>query len=423
MDRIDKMENLGNTIKDSIQINMPIHLDRILGPVVYLVLSVLITIIVLVVIWAQSYNYYTPENLIIHTNSFLKKWEAVYGAAANGRKSLNEYLTTLTNEKKIQPNQKCLGNFYIMTANAAATGVSPDGVLLPGLPICNIEALSFLLRAGCRGFIFDVHEPLSDRGKPFISILDANPNKKWRTTSMNSLPFRDPINRLRAEAFGEGSLGQTQIVQIKNTTDPIFIYLRFNRLHKPEFYNAVAADLENAFKDYRLDYTWAAGRRETDFYTTDIQEFMGKVVIICNQKAAGSVLEDFINITPVSSVKANYSTADVQNITADEIMKVKPIIQQHLCAAFDVPGTPEAIKNTLDWKRAQDLGIQMVGLNFFSDAGNLNGYRETFGLYSFKVKPEALRYSVKLSNAPRRAGQESNMNGGNITVPELQLRT
>ena len=103
-------------------------------------------------------------------------------------------------------------------------------------------------------------------------------------------------------------------------------------------------------------------------------------------------------------------------------MKVKPIIQQHLCAAFDVPGTSEAIKNTLDWKRAQDLGIQMVGLNFFSDAGNLKGYRDTFGLYSFKVKPEALRYSVKLSNAPRRAGQESNMNGGNITVPELQLR-
>ena len=422
MDRIDKMENLGNSIKDSIQINMPIQLDRILGPVVYLVLTVLITIIVLIVIWAQSYNYYTPENLIIHTNSFLKKWEAVYGAAANGRKSLNEYLTTLTNEKKIQPNQKCLGNFYIMTANAAGTGVSPDGILLPGLPICNIEALSFLLRAGCRGFIFDVHEPLSEKGKPFISVLDANPNKKWRTISMNRLPFRDPINRLRAEAFGEGSLGQTQIVQIKNTTDPIFIYLRFNRLHKPEFYNAVAADLENAFKDYRLDYTWAAGRRETDFYTTDIQEFMGKVVIICNQKAAGSQLEDFINITPVSSVKANYSTSDIQNITADEIQKVKPIIQQHLCAAFDVPGTPEAIKNTLDWKRAQDLGIQMVGINFFSDAGNLQGYRDTFGLYSFKLKPEALRYSVKLSAAPRRAGQDSNMNGGNITVPELQLR-
>ena len=420
MDRMDTLRNIGETIQNMVQIEEPIVLDTMLGLAPFAGIAVLILVIVLVVILAQSYNYYTPDNLNTHTNAFLKKWEPVYGAAANGRKSLNEYLTTLTNEKKIEPNQKCLSNFYIMTANAAGTAVSPDGLLLPGLPLCNIEALSFLLRAGCRGFIFDVHEPLSNKGKPYISVVDANPSKKWRTISMNSIPFRDPINRLRAEAFGEGSLGQTQI---KNTTDPIFIYLRFNRDHKPDFYNAVAADLENAFKDYRLDYTWAAGRRETDFYTTDIQEFMGKVVIISNKKAAGTHLEDFINITPASSVKPNYTTADIRDITSDEITKVKPIIQQHLCAAFDVPGTNEAIKNTLDWNRAHGLGIQMVAMNFFTEAGNLQGYRDMFGSYSFKLKPEAMRYGVKLGTNPTRAGPEADMKGGNITMPSLDLRS
>jgi len=422
MDRMDTLRNIGESIQNMVQIEEPIVLENMIGLAPFAGISLLILVIVLVVILAQSYNYYTPDNLNTHTNAFLKKWEPVYGAAANGRKSLNEYLTTLTNEKKIESNQKCLSNFYIMTANAAGTAVSPDGLLLPGLPLCNIEALSYLLRAGCRGFIFDVHEPLSNKGKPYISVVDANPSKKWRTISMNSIPFRDPINRLRAEAFGEGSLGQTQIVQIKNTTDPIFIYLRFNHNHKPDFYNAVAADLENAFKDYRLDYTWAAGRRETDFYTTDIQEFMGKVVIICNQKAAGTHLEDFINITPASSVKANYTTADIRDITADEITKVKPIIQQHVCAAFDVPGTNEAIKNTLDWNRAHGLGIQMVAMNFFTEAGNLQGYRDMFGLYSFKLKPEAMRYGVKLGKNAKKAGPETDMKGGTITVPGLDLR-
>ena len=422
MDRMDTLRNIGETIQKMFKIEEPINLNTMLGLAPFAGIAVLILVIVLVVILAQSYNYYTPDNLNTHTNAFLKKWEPVYGAAANGRKSLNEYITTLTNEKKIEPNQKCLSNFYIMTANAAGTAVSPDGILLPGLHLCNIEALSFLLRAGCRGFIFDVHEPLSNKGKPYISVVDANPSKKWRTISMNSVPFRDPINRLRVEAFGEGSLGQTQIVQIKNTTDPIFIYLRFNHDHKPDFYNAVAADLENAFKDYRLDYTWAAGRRETDFYTTDIQEFMGKVVIISNKKAAGTHLEDFINITPASSVKPNYTTADIRDITSDEITKVKPIIQQHLCAAFDVPGTNEAIKNTLDWNRAHGLGIQMVAMNFFTEAGNLQGYRDMFGSYSFKLKPEAMRYGVKLGTNPTRAGPEADMKGGNITMPSLDLR-
>ena len=380
-------------------------------------------VIVLSYAYASSYNFFTDTNTTIHLNSFLNKWEPVYGSAENGRKSLNQYLDSLTQKGGIQPNQKCLSNFYIMTANAAGIVKSPDGVLLPGLPLCSLQSVSFLLRAGVRGFIFDVHELLSDPGKPYISVVDPDPNKNWRTISMNTLPFRDPINRLRAEAFGEGSTSREKIVQIKNTSDPIFIYLRFSRQHKPNFYNNVASDLENAFKDYRLDYTWASGRRETDFYTTDIQEFMGKIVILSNQKASGTNLEDFINITPVSSLPANYTTAYVKNVTTDEITKIKPIIQQHLCVAFDPAGTSEAANNSLDWARAHQLGIQMVGMNFFSDAGNLSGYRDFFGEYSFSLKPETLRYGVQLAKPPVKPGPGANMKGGNVTVPDLQLRT
>lgn len=423
LDRMDVITEYGETIQQTFRGPWAPAYSDLTGGAVGLGLAVVFFITIVCVAWAQSYNYYTPANLTIHTNAFIKNWEQVYGAAANGRKSLNDYLTELTTKKQIEPNQKCLSNFYIMTANAAATAVSPNGVLLPGLPLCNLDSLSYLLRAGVRGFIFDIHEVLSDKGKPYISVCDPNPNKTWRTISMNKMPFREPINRLRTEAFGEGSLGMSSQTQVKNTMDPIFIYLRFVRLHKPEFYNNVANDLQNAFKDYRLDYTWAAGRRETDFYTTDVQEFMGKVIIMSNQKAAGTHLEDMINITPASSVKANYTTADVKNITSDEITKMKPIIQQHVCAAFDTPGTSEAINNNIDWSRAHGLGIQMVGMNFFTAAGNLQGYRDLFGVYSFSVKPEAMRYGVKLASKPTKPGKDVDMKGGNITMPELQLRS
>jgi hypothetical protein len=149
---------------------------------------------------------------------------------------------------------------------------------------------------------------------------------------------------------------------------------------------------------------------------------MGKIVIMSNQKASGTNLEDFINITPVSSVLPNYKTADIKNVTTDEITKIKPIIQQHVCTAFDIPGTAEAVNNTLDWKRAHQLGIQMVGLNFFSDTGDLAGYRDTFGEYSFSLKPETMRYGVQLATPPIKPGPGADMKGGSITVPELQLR-
>jgi hypothetical protein len=62
-------------------------------------------------------------------------------------------------------------------------------------------------------------------------------------------------------------------------------------------------------------------------------------------------------------------------------------------------------------------------MNFFTGAGNLQGYRDTFGEYSFKLKPEAMRYGVKLAAKPSKPGPDVNMKGGNITVPELQLRS
>ena len=417
------IKGYGKTIQKTFHGPWMPAITGVLGTTAGVGFGFVVFVIVLSYVYASSYNFFTDANTTNHSNSFLKKWEPIYGTAANGRKSLNEYLASLSQKGLIQPNQKCLSNFYIMTANTAGIVKSPDGVLLPGLPLCSIQSISFLLRAGVRGFIFNVHELLSDPGKPYLSVVDPDPNKKWRTISMNTIPFRDPINRLRAEAFGEGSLGREKIVQIKNTTDPIFIYLRFIRQHKPLFYNNVANDLQNAFKDYRLDYTWASGRRETDFYTTDIQEFMGKVVIMSNQKASGTNLEDFINIAPVSSLPANYKAVDIKNITTDEITKIKPVIQQHVCTAFDVPGTAEAMNNSLDWKRAQQLGIQMVGMNFFTDAGDLAGYRGTFGENSFSLKPENMRYGVQLSRAPIKPGAGADMKGGNITVPDLQLRT
>jgi hypothetical protein len=45
-----------------------------------------------------------------------------------------------------------------------------------------------------------------------------------------------------------------------------------------------------------------------------------------------------------------------------------------------------------------------------------------FGLYSFKLKPEAMRYGVKLGKNAMKAGPETDMKGGTITVPGLDLR-
>lgn len=411
------LDDIGNIINKSLagQYSGPYHnfMDKGYGGAI--VTGILLIVIISVVI-ARNFDYFTDKNMKNKTNAMIKQWEPIYGAASNDRKSLAEYVNTLITTRRINQAQRCLSNFYIMTCNASS-------IFMPGeggkFPIVSIDALSYTLRAGCRGFIFDVLEKLDDRGKPYVFVVDSDPNKKWRRTSMNFLPLRDPMNRLRAEAFGEGSLGQAGAVQLKNTSDPIFVYLRFIKQHKPAFYDAVAEVLDNAFKDYRLDYTWAAARRQSDFFTTNVDEFMGKIIVLSNQKPSGTKLEELINVTSQSSSKIWYRADDIKNITDEEIVKQKPIIQQNVTIAFE----PQAEQNNLDWKRAHGLGIQMVGMNWFNQSGKqIQEYRDFFGDFSFRIKPDTMRYTVQVTSGPRKPGQEANMNKGQVTMPQFNLR-
>ena len=383
-------------------------------------IAVVLLIICIAIIIVNSYNTFTPENTSMHLKSYLTEFEPIYGAAGNTRKNLNQYISSLAaNDKTFTSQQKCLGNFYVMTANAG-------GIFLPGPnhtnAVCSVDAVSFCLRAGVRGFVFDVLEKLSDKGKPVIYLADPYPTKRWRQISMNVVPLRDPINRLRAEAFGEGSLGQTQIVQLKNTSDPIFIYLRFTKKHTVDFYDAVADSLDNAFKDYRLDYTWGSCSRETDFYATDVKEFMGRVIIMSNQFGGyleGSRLESFINITAPTGIEKYYTGGQIKGLSTD-VAEVKAKIQQHITVALDPAGTSDSLKNSIDWKRAHDLGIHMVAMNWWNK--NVDGYRQEFGEYSFKLKPVNLRYNVRVADKPKVPGSDANPKNGEIILPEMNLR-
>ena len=148
---------------------------------------------------------------------------------------------------------------------------------------------------------------------------------------------------------------------------------------------------------------------------------MGRIIIVSNQMPSGTRLQEMINIVSPSSLPSFYTSADVSNITADQIPKSQGIIQQNICLAMNPSETPDGQQNKLDWRRAHSLGIQMVAMNFFNK--NVQDYRNFFGEYSFAMKPQALRYSVKVGSSPNRPGPEADMKGGKIDSPSMVLRT
>ena len=67
------------------------------------------------------------------------------------------------------------------------------------------------------------------------------------------------------------------------------------------------------------------------------------------------------------------------------------------------------------------MNLFFIGMNFFNK--NVQDYRNFFGEYSFAMKPQALRYSVKVGSSPNRPGPEADMKGGKIDSPSMVLRT
>ena len=63
----------------------------------------------------------------------------------------------------------------------------------------------------------------------------------------------------------------------------------------------------------------------------------------------------------------------------------------------------------------------MVAMNFFK-TGASDNYKNSFGEYSFALKPAEIRYTVKLMQKAKKPGPETDMKGGKIDNPSLILR-
>lgn len=373
----------------------------------------IVIVLGLVIVIAVGFSYYplisTRSNRANRNSYMISKWQGRYEGEGAKRESLRSLLRTVS----IPKSQRILTNFFVMTANCGAIFTPADGGLVSN------DALSYQIRAGARAFIIDVYETIDTPNEPMVTAL--HPASKWKRVSMNSLTLRDVVNRLTTEALAGGPQPDRTQLRPLNDTDPLFIYLRFHKIHSRFFYDKVADILDNAIRNFRLDFTFNEARREKDLFMTDMVDLMGRVVILSNQLPTQTRLTEFINAGPVSGATQMFDRIGISSISSDRISQEVGIIQQHITLASDLLGTPDADKNGIGWRSAHNLGIHMVGMNFFSDEGDLEGYRRFFGPFSFAMKPEKQRFTVKEGPKPVRPSREVNTQGGTLQQPRFSL--
>ncbi len=362
-------------------------------------------LLIIGIVFGIFYIYYvkatdisTPINITTIIASASNSASSVYQPLEIRRKSLSTLLSSA-----LPADERTHGrliNFYILTANMG-------GLFAPSVGgVYDSTALEYALRAGARGFIFDIYSgSIEQNYAPMLKVLE--PGSNWKVQTLNEIPLGLALETLRKKGFDTG-------MSDNRHNDPMILYFRFRGKIITTTLNLAAAAIRATLEGYRV-----ATSENAAISTQPIENFSRKVIIYSNYNGSNiknTAFNDYCN--SLADDKNMYDPKDVISAAIPDIVN-KTKMTLAICAP-----TPEnTMSDTNAWMINSDgtspidsKGINMVGLNFFSfvntsdslglDSG-LSAYIQNasnnkFGTYSFWMKPSNLRYIVTMANAPTR---------------------
>jgi hypothetical protein len=354
---------------------------------IWLFVLFVVTAFILFVIYAARWvrEYHTASNIQSKLASQLAELSKT---PVGDRKSLQDFLKVAATTAPA--SDLLLANLYVCTVNAAGLFFPAyDGIMSP-------EAVRFAAQRGARAFVFDIWPCLSPNGGFRPILQQVAEGSGWRRTTMNTLSFETALEPVVTEIYGPGLSG-TQAFQ----QDVVILYLRFHGAPRDQTYVAVADALQRFVEPYRLDMSYNAGRQRQRLIRSPVEELKGRVVIVSNHRAAGTTLEEYINIRSEDGLPVEYSSQDLATA-------VKARIKDTLSFAVPEGGA---------WGAAQQMGIQCVALDLFNGAEEYLG-PNMFGEYSYKLKPADLRLQLTVVPAAQKRG-DPGFADGKLDVPAV----
>jgi hypothetical protein len=372
-----------------------------------ILLLVLLAWFVMKILWSIE----TPANIRSKVRALVDTFD-MYGNQRSARKGLRQYLVALKS-LGINEDQFALTNFYVCSANTAATFTPvQDGIVSP-------EAVRLALAAGARYLDISIY-PAGPKYQYAPIVCEMTPGSKWRRYTMNEVSFKAIMTAVQQYAM-TGPQAVADVSQAPYREDPLFLMLRFGGNPRVETFDGVADVLRDTIEPMRIDFTYNAGRGADRLFKTPITEFFGKVIIMSNLfPPSNNKLYDYINLGPRSSTPLELEIKDIANIPDETKAKTTALVQQNLTICRQVTEPPEGDVNGWDWKKAHALGIQFAALNFWSQDDNLKAYRAptTFGVNSFLIKPAALRYVIEYIAPPNLPNPALNAGDGTPAAPQ-----
>jgi hypothetical protein len=324
----------------------------------------------------------TPYNIQQVVKRERVKADAYVKQSVN-RKDLPNYLREVQ-KQGVPASHMALTNFYVSTVNGAGLFYpAEDGVISP-------VAAQLAVTAGVRGFVFDIWPDLTP-GSNFGPILQVvEQGTLWRRVTLNAMSFATILNTIVNEVF------------LRTPNDILYIYLRFRGSPRYSTYEGTMNALRGNLEQYRLDASFNACRGQERLFKTPITQLFGKAIVLSNMKARETPLADYINAAPMEGIRIDWTPRDISALTDTMRGEQKVKIQQNLSVVALPLEDPASENNAWDWKEGHALGVHMAAMNIWKKSANLDAYMapNMFGTFSYKIKPEPLRFILDIIPPP-----------------------
>lgn len=279
-----------------------------------------------------------------------------------------------------------LRDYYIMSSyNSCCNGQFNNSFV-------DYEPLKMVIKRGARLLDFEVY---SVDNKTVIAV--SYNNNYYQKGSYNSLPFSKVMDLINDYAFSASTC--------PNFNDPLFLHFRI-KSSQPHVFKDMLKILTQVFSRRRLSNKYNYEFNGNNIGAEPLQEFLGKVIIMCdrsNSMYSKTGLDEIINVTSGSHFLKGFRNYDVQFVS-----NYKELVnsnKKNMAISFtDLSKSNDNINVSLHMK----YGIQMPCMNFQNLDANLNFYLNNFNKngHAFILKPVELRYVEKTIPLPKPQNKE-----------------
>jgi hypothetical protein len=327
--------------------------------------------------------------MLYNNNAEQRNANKIKAAYENKRESDNG---SPVNMKSINPNDKDyqykLLDYYICSSyNSCCIGDFLNDYV-------SMDILKTVIKQGVR--VIDLEIYMVDN-KPVVAVSPfATGIVKGSYNSLSLLGSNGVLDVINRYAFSLNGCD--------NPKDPLFINFRI-KCDKLD-YNALHSEIISKFKNKLLgpEYSYG-GRSTTKVPHTPLNQLMGKVIIMCNQKSLAYRDTKFNEVVNMSSASNSQDfrvlrLSDAQNQRENDYEGLED--ENKSILTMLIPDLSVQNSN-IDIAAFHNHGVQMVAMNYQNIDANMQNAYDFFNKEkgsAFVLKPERLRLVVKQLENP-----------------------